>query len=78
MEIHCLAAIPIEQDEPVPAIRQFVRLLRDGAVSTEHAEIDLAGSGANACCTVEFNATESMKKSQPAQTRLAYVCYSIK
>ena len=41
MEIHCFAAIPIEQDEPVPAIRQFVRVLRDGAIDTDRGEIDL-------------------------------------
>jgi hypothetical protein len=41
MEIHCFAAGPLVQDEPVPAIRQFVRLLRDGAIGTERGEVDL-------------------------------------
>ena len=41
MQIQSLATIPPEQDEPVPAIRQFVRVLREGAVGTERAEIDL-------------------------------------
>lgn len=41
MQIQSFATIPLEQDEPVPAIRQFVRVLREGAVATHHAEIDL-------------------------------------
>lgn len=41
MKIHCFASIPLEQDEPVPAIRQFVRVLRDCAIDTEKAEVDL-------------------------------------
>ncbi|SRR6266436_415777 len=41
MQIHCNASIPLEQDEPVAAIRQFVRVLRDCAVDTGRAEIDL-------------------------------------
>jgi len=41
MQIQSFATIPLEQDEPVPAIRRFVRLLREGAVSTDRAEIDL-------------------------------------
>jgi hypothetical protein len=41
MEIQSFAKIPLEQDEPVPAIRRFVRLLREGAVATDRAEIDL-------------------------------------
>jgi len=41
MQIQSFAAIPLEQDEPVSAIRRFVRVLREGAVGTEHAEIDL-------------------------------------
>jgi hypothetical protein len=41
LRIQCHAAIPVEQDEPVPAIRQFVRLLREGTADTGRAEIDL-------------------------------------
>ena len=41
MEIHSFAEFPLEQDEPVPAIRQFAQLLRDGAVDTDRAEVDL-------------------------------------
>ena len=55
MEIHCFASVPLEQDEPVPAIRQFVRLLRDGAVGTGHGEIDLnlIGTSARARRTIQ-------------------------
>lgn len=41
MKIHCFASIPLEQDEPAPAIRQFVHVLRDCAIDTEKAEVDL-------------------------------------
>lgn len=41
MQIQSFATIPLEQDEPVPAIRQFVRVLREGAAATDRAEIDL-------------------------------------
>jgi hypothetical protein len=41
MQIQSFATIPLEQDEPVPAIRRFVRVLREGAVATDRAEIDL-------------------------------------
>lgn len=41
MQIQSFATIPLEQDEPVSAIRQFVRVLREGAAGTERAEIDL-------------------------------------
>jgi hypothetical protein len=41
MQIQFFATIPLEQDEPVSAIRQFVRVLREGAAGTERAEIDL-------------------------------------
>jgi len=48
MQILCNVAIPLEQDEPVPAIRQFVRILRGGATDTERAEIDLNLMGSSA------------------------------
>ena len=41
MQIQSFAKIPLEQDEPVPAIRRFVRLLREAAVAADRAEIDL-------------------------------------
>src|SRR3989442_2463520 len=41
MQIQCHAVIRLQQDEPVPAIRQFVRILRESAVEAERAEIDL-------------------------------------
>jgi hypothetical protein len=41
MQIHCFAEFPLEQDDPVPAIRQFVRLLRDGALDTVRGEVGL-------------------------------------
>jgi hypothetical protein len=41
MQIQSFATIPLEQDDPVPAIRRFVRLLREGAADTDRAEIDL-------------------------------------
>jgi hypothetical protein len=41
MQIQSFAKIPLEQDKPVPAIRRFVRLLREGAAGTERVEIDL-------------------------------------
>jgi hypothetical protein len=41
MQIQSFATIPLEQDEPVSAIRQFLRVLREGAAGTERAEIDL-------------------------------------
>lgn len=41
MQIQCHAAVPLEQDEPVPAIRQFLRILRECTQDTERAEIDL-------------------------------------
>jgi hypothetical protein len=41
MQIQSFATIPLEQDEPVSAIRQFVRVLREAAAGTAHAEIDL-------------------------------------
>ncbi len=46
---------PSEQDEPVGAIRQFVRILRDGAVEIDDAEIDLnlIGSSARARTTIQ-------------------------
>jgi hypothetical protein len=55
MEIHCIAAIRIEQDEPIPAIRQFIRVLRECAVSTRDSEVilNLVGSSARAQTTIE-------------------------
>jgi len=41
VQIQSFATIPLEQDEPVPAIRRFVRVLREGAAGTHRAEIDL-------------------------------------
>ncbi len=55
MQIQCHAEVPLEQDEPVGAIRQFVRILRDCAVDTERAEINLnlIGSSARARTTIQ-------------------------
>src|SRR5258708_4897841 len=57
MQIQCHAAIRLQQDEPVPAIRQFVRILRESAVEAERAEIDLnliASSGRGRTAVQEF------------------------
>jgi hypothetical protein len=55
MRIHCYSSIPLEEDEPVPAIRQFVAVLRKCAVNTEKAELDvnLIGSSKRARTTVQ-------------------------
>jgi len=55
MKIHCYSSIPLEEDEPVPAIRQFVAVLRKCAVNTEKAELDvnLIGSSKRARTTVQ-------------------------
>jgi hypothetical protein len=55
MEIHCFATIPLQEDEPIPAIRQFVRVLRDCAVGIEHGEVNLnlIGSSARARQTIQ-------------------------
>jgi len=52
VEIQCLAAIPLVQDEPVPAIRQFVRLLRDGGDRAE-VNLNLIGTSARARRTIQ-------------------------
>jgi len=54
MKINCFLTIPVDQDEPVPSILQFVRLLRSHTVDTEGAEIDLQllGSSARAQATI--------------------------
>lgn len=41
MQIQCHAAILVEQDEPVPAVRQFVRILKNCAVEASRAEVNL-------------------------------------
>jgi hypothetical protein len=41
MLIQSNAEILLEQDEPIPVIRQFVKLLRDCAIDTDRAEIEL-------------------------------------
>jgi hypothetical protein len=55
MQIHCLASIPLELDEPVPAIRQFVHLLRNSAVATDRTEVtlNLIGTSARARTTIQ-------------------------
>jgi hypothetical protein len=58
MQIHCFAEIAVEQDEPISAIRQFVRTLLAGAEDTDGAEIDLnlIGISARARTVIqEFN-----------------------
>jgi hypothetical protein len=53
VEIRCLSNIPLDTDEPVAAIRQFVKILKDCAVDTAQAEvtINLAGISARARAT---------------------------
>ena len=41
MQIHCFASVPLDADEPVSAIRQFVRLLRDSGIATDRSQVDL-------------------------------------
>ena len=55
MKIQCHAELPLEGDEPIAAIRQFVRILREHAVETGKAEIDLnlIGSSARARTTIQ-------------------------
>jgi hypothetical protein len=48
MKINCFVTLPLDQDEPIPAILQFVRLLRSYTVDSEGAEIDLQLLGASA------------------------------
>ncbi len=65
MEIHCYAEIPLEQDEPVPAIRQFARILREGATDTGKAEIDLNLIGGSA------RAKAALREFRPERTKKA-------
>jgi hypothetical protein len=63
MKIHCYSSIPLEADEPVPAIQQFAAVLRKCAVNTEKAELDLnlIGSSKRARTTVqEFQPQRAM------------------
>jgi hypothetical protein len=55
MQIHCFASIPLDADEPVPAIRQFVRVLRGCAIGTDRSEVDLnlIGTSARARSTIQ-------------------------
>ncbi|HEY2545093.1 MAG TPA: hypothetical protein VGI46_03415 [Candidatus Acidoferrum sp.] len=55
MKIHCFATVSLEQDAPIPAILQFVTLLRGSAVSTGLARIDinLVGISARARATIQ-------------------------
>jgi hypothetical protein len=63
MEIHCFATISVEQDEPVPAIRQFVRVLRHSALDTDDAELalNLIGSSARARTAIQAFRPERTK-----------------
>jgi len=70
MEIHCFATISVEQDEPVPAIRQFVRVLRHCAVDTGDAEVDLnlVGTSARAKTTIQAFRPERAKEGSFARS----------
>jgi hypothetical protein len=64
MNINCFVSIPLDHDEPIPAILQFVRLLRSHAVDTEAAEIDLQllGTSTRAQATIAAFNPERTKK----------------
>jgi hypothetical protein len=55
MKIQCYANIPLAQDEPIAAIREFVRILRAGAMEIGKAEVDLSlvGISARATSTIQ-------------------------
>ncbi|HTA59440.1 MAG TPA: hypothetical protein VK805_14860 [Candidatus Baltobacteraceae bacterium] len=63
MKINCCLSLPLDEDEPIPAILQFVRILRSHAVDTESAEIDLhlIGMSARAKSTIEAFKPERTK-----------------
>lgn len=63
MEIHCYANVPVEPDEPISAIRQFVRTLRDGAIDTDDSEIHLNLLGISA------RGKSTIQKFQPQRTQ---------
>jgi len=63
MKIQCYASIPLEQDEPVAGIRDFVRILRAGATETEKAEVDLNLVGVSA------RATTTIQEFKPGRTK---------
>lgn len=63
MQIHCLASIPLDADEPVPAIRQFVRVLRDSAIGADRSEVDLNLVGISA------RARSAIQQFRPERTK---------
>jgi hypothetical protein len=63
MKILCYANIPLEQDEPVAGIREFVRILRACATETEKAEVDLNLVGVSA------RATTTIQEFKPGRTK---------
>ena len=71
MDIHCFEAIPLDEDEPVPAIRQFVRVLRDCAVITGQGEVDLHLIGVSA------RARRTIQEFRPERTKGAAFARSI-
>lgn len=54
MEIHYFATVPLESDEPVSCIRQFVHVLRTYAIDSGKAEValNLVGTSARAQTTI--------------------------
>ncbi len=63
MKINCFLTLPLDEDEPIPAIHQFVQILRSHAVDTKSAEIDLhlLGMSARAKSTIEAFKPERAK-----------------
>jgi hypothetical protein len=69
LEIHYFAAIPIQNDEPVSCIRQFVHVLRTCAIDSGKAEIDpnLIGTSARARMTIREFQPHRIKRTSLSQ-----------
>jgi hypothetical protein len=63
MKVHCFASVPVEDDTPTACIRQLVRLLRDGAVDSEGAQIELKLVG------ISERAQTTIQEFQPGRTK---------
>ena len=63
MKVHCFGSVPVEDDSPAACVRQFVRLLGNGAVDSEHAEIEVKLVG------LSTRAQTTIKEFQPGRTK---------
>lgn len=63
MEIRCFATLPLDQDEPIPCVQQFVRVLRTCVEDFERAGVDLNLIG------VSKRAVTTIQEFQPARTK---------